>query len=471
MATVNIVIEQDGISGSPGESRDDLNVNKEITLTNDAPINSPTITSYKWEFLAWAKENPSDGPPALTGSRSNTAKFTPTVEGTYIIQLTVNGNIKGTIGAAIRSSLLNIRLPSSGEGNQFEGGWEWATVQAFSTLEAYSTGGSGGPPSGPATGDLSGNYPNPTVDGIQGRSVANNVPVNGYALVWNSALSQWEPGEVSTTTSFIALTDTPGSYSGQQNKYVVVNGSADALTFDDAIAPGDAAGGDLNGTYPSPTVDGIQGNAVSSSGPSDGQILVWNDALSQWEPDTPPSGVTTFIALSDTPPNYLSNAGSVLRVNSTPNGLEFLRGTSDGQVLTWDDSGGLWYPAAPTGGGGGDGYDLVFADDVEFTEAGITYQTKKTFRIIKDSVNSPSKWRVVITAWITGGYGDIADCNIDIGGDTVVLSTSNTSETVLKGWIIVTAADDTPLTANIQLKTRNGTDTAHLRYTDIYMVP
>ena len=47
---------------------------------------------------------------------------------------------------------------------------------------------------GAAGGDLAGNYPNPTVDGLQGRALASTAPTNGQAIVWNTALSQWEPG-------------------------------------------------------------------------------------------------------------------------------------------------------------------------------------------------------------------------------------------------------------------------------------
>ncbi len=57
---------------------------------------------------------------------------------------------------------------------------------------------------------------------------------------------------------------------------------ATATVTGDALPYGQTAEGDLSGSYPAPTVDGLQGRTIASTAPSSGQVLGWDG--SSWAP-------------------------------------------------------------------------------------------------------------------------------------------------------------------------------------------
>ena len=92
----------------------------------------------------------------------------------------------------------------------------------------------------------------------------------------------------------------------------------DAVRFEQAIKVGDAAGGDLSGTYPDPSVARLQGNDVSGVAPANGQVLTWNQPAGRWAPQSLPPAAGDFVAAPAGP--YAIVGAGFFRPNGFPIG-------------------------------------------------------------------------------------------------------------------------------------------------------
>jgi len=165
----------------------------------------------------------------------------------------------------------------------------------------------------PASGDVSGTYPNLTVIGIQGYAIAANAPTNGDALLYNSLTAQWEHSPIvfgggppvgpaggdlgglypNPSVTGLQTDPLPATAADGFLKRNALNTGWEEVTYgsaantvcegddarlSDARAPTGTAGGDLDGTYPNPTVDGLQGRPVDPTAPAINDSLTWDGA-------------------------------------------------------------------------------------------------------------------------------------------------------------------------------------------------
>jgi hypothetical protein len=224
------------------------------------------------------------------------------------------------------------------------------------------------PPNGPAGGDLSGTYPNPSVVGFNGIPIDLNPPVNGDVLTYNNLTLQWEhspivggggppvgpaggdlggiypnPGVVGLQLDPLAPKIADGfiKRNAANNAWEeVAYGSVantvcegDDARLSDARTPTGAAGGDLSGTYPNPVVDGLQNRPVSNAAPATGAALVWDGV--QWAPST--GGLTGSYTLVTVVANHNAAPWEIILADTSGGGFTVtlpLAATCTGKPIT-----------------------------------------------------------------------------------------------------------------------------------------
>lgn len=179
---------------------------------------------------------------------------------------------------------------------------DWSTFNSKQAAGSYITA---------LTGDVTASGPGSaaaSVKKIQGTSVSTAAPSSGQVLKYNSATTQWEPNSdlnttysagtalsLNSTTFYLANTSvSPGTYGSSSSIPSFVVDAQGRLSSASNAGLSVVLAGDVTGAYTANTVAKIQSVSVSTAAPSSGQVLKYNSATTQWEPNT--DNNTTYTA-------------------------------------------------------------------------------------------------------------------------------------------------------------------------------
>jgi len=247
----------------------DTSLELPTVIDNVTPINGALLNNIRDAILAMENELGIKPSGIYTNVRTRIAAIEVVVGNLQIISLTqdLGGTLLLPKVVGLQGTPVSSTTPTVNQGLVFNG-IRWAPANLASGTLAFT-----------ADGDLSGSEILQTVIGLQGRSVSNATPTDGYLLTWDNIDGYWHPAPA--PTGFSAGTDLSGTATNQtviaiQNIPVNATAPSDGylLTYDlidgywhPAPAPiGFSAGSDLSGTATNQTVEKIKGTIITTAG-------------------------------------------------------------------------------------------------------------------------------------------------------------------------------------------------------------